>query len=216
MPVSSKRLERLDDKLADVEAMTLSGVDGVLMGVIVCPNPITPDDWLPLVLRTDDNEPVVFADPKQRETLVGLLIDYYNSRVEDLGAGRYDVLFEVGDDDKVIWELWAEGFMLSMSLAPPEVWETLITHPDEEVADSIATLITLIAIAQGETVPELEDDGALLEQASGVIPGCVEVLHRARKERIAPKAGHEGAKASRNEPCPCGSGKKYKKCCGLN
>ena len=23
-------------------------------------------------------------------------------------------------------------------------------------------------------------------------------------------------KTSRNEPCPCGSGKKYKKCCGKN
>ena len=25
---------------------------------------------------------------------------------------------------------------------------------------------------------------------------------------------HVGAKVGRNEPCPCGSGKKYKKCCG--
>ena len=25
---------------------------------------------------------------------------------------------------------------------------------------------------------------------------------------------NEGAKIGRNEPCPCGSGKKYKKCCG--
>ena len=27
-------------------------------------------------------------------------------------------------------------------------------------------------------------------------------------------ARHEGPKVGRNEPCPCGSGKKYKKCCG--
>ncbi|MCM8828881.1 MAG: SEC-C metal-binding domain-containing protein, partial [Candidatus Omnitrophica bacterium] len=25
-----------------------------------------------------------------------------------------------------------------------------------------------------------------------------------------------GTKIGRNEPCPCGSGKKYKKCCGAN
>ena len=25
---------------------------------------------------------------------------------------------------------------------------------------------------------------------------------------------HKGKKVGRNEPCPCGSGKKYKKCCG--
>ncbi len=27
---------------------------------------------------------------------------------------------------------------------------------------------------------------------------------------------HRGKKTGRNEPCPCGSGKKYKKCCGIN
>jgi len=26
----------------------------------------------------------------------------------------------------------------------------------------------------------------------------------------------EGKKVGRNDPCPCGSGKKYKKCCGVN
>ena len=26
---------------------------------------------------------------------------------------------------------------------------------------------------------------------------------------------HEGPKIGRNDPCPCGSGKKYKKCCGV-
>jgi preprotein translocase subunit SecA len=30
----------------------------------------------------------------------------------------------------------------------------------------------------------------------------------------APKPVRAGAKIGRNEPCPCGSGKKYKKCCG--
>jgi preprotein translocase subunit SecA len=26
----------------------------------------------------------------------------------------------------------------------------------------------------------------------------------------------EAPKVGRNDPCPCGSGKKYKKCCGVN
>jgi len=26
----------------------------------------------------------------------------------------------------------------------------------------------------------------------------------------------DGRKIGRNEPCPCGSGKKYKRCCGAN
>ncbi len=31
-----------------------------------------------------------------------------------------------------------------------------------------------------------------------------------------PKPVRAGAKVGRNDPCPCGSGKKYKKCCGAN
>ena len=26
----------------------------------------------------------------------------------------------------------------------------------------------------------------------------------------------KGQKVGRNDPCPCGSGKKYKKCCGMH
>ena len=30
----------------------------------------------------------------------------------------------------------------------------------------------------------------------------------------APKPGIDFSKVGRNDPCPCGSGKKYKRCCG--
>jgi uncharacterized protein YecA (UPF0149 family) len=34
-------------------------------------------------------------------------------------------------------------------------------------------------------------------------------------QNLAPAAKDaEGHKVGRNDPCPCGSGKKYKKCCG--
>ena len=35
-------------------------------------------------------------------------------------------------------------------------------------------------------------------------------------ETIVRKPAVKGAKVGRNDPCPCGSGKKYKKCCGQN
>lgn len=36
------------------------------------------------------------------------------------------------------------------------------------------------------------------------------------KKPVKNKTIKSGAKVGRNDPCPCGSGKKYKKCCGLN
>ena len=35
------------------------------------------------------------------------------------------------------------------------------------------------------------------------------------KERFNRYVEEHGRKIGRNEPCPCGSGKKYKKCCGF-
>jgi len=34
------------------------------------------------------------------------------------------------------------------------------------------------------------------------------------KEHKAKTIVNEGPKVGRNDPCPCGSGKKYKQCCG--
>ena len=47
---------------------------------------------------------------------------------------------------------------------------------------------------------------ALSEAAENFIPPSDEISHSATV-----RTEHVG----RNEPCPCGSGKKYKKCCGL-
>jgi preprotein translocase subunit SecA len=52
-----------------------------------------------------------------------------------------------------------------------------------------------------------EDDDALLDDRDRDDEPPAEDDPRQTVERPTPKTG-------RNEPCPCGSGKKYKKCCG--
>lgn len=43
-------------------------------------------------------------------------------------------------------------------------------------------------------------------------------LHLSHGDDVAkpPTIRRKGKKIGRNDPCPCGSGKKYKKCCGAN
>jgi uncharacterized protein len=70
--------------------------------------------------------------------------------------------------------------------------------------------------------PEAED--RIMQQAPELIPGCVieiaDYWRRIwpRKISVSPKPGRHPAatKVGRNERCPCGSGKKFKKCCGQN
>jgi uncharacterized protein YecA (UPF0149 family) len=55
-----------------------------------------------------------------------------------------------------------------------------------------------------EPPPEYEREGDREEDLLELLPG---EYAPAPMRRPAPKVG-------RNEPCPCGSGKKFKKCCG--
>jgi hypothetical protein len=54
------------------------------------------------------------------------------------------------------------------------------------------------------------------ELKDGVVPGAVEVV-QVKKEAVALNSNSSPYKGvSRNAPCPCGSGKKYKHCCGAS
>ena len=48
--------------------------------------------------------------------------------------------------------------------------------------------------------------------SAGVCPVVYEMLERLKREyHFGPRAGR---RVYPNDPCPCGSGKKYKQCCG--
>ncbi|WP_211102607.1 SEC-C metal-binding domain-containing protein [Nitrospirillum bahiense] len=59
-----------------------------------------------------------------------------------------------------------------------------------------------------------------LDEVAGRIPRAILVLHKIAKIRSAhppaKPAPVRQTKVGRNNPCPCGSGKKYKRCCGAN
>lgn len=48
-------------------------------------------------------------------------------------------------------------------------------------------------------------------ESGGGVPGAAQVPERERKQETFKRSG---AKVGRNDACPCGSGKKYKNCCG--
>jgi preprotein translocase subunit SecA len=61
--------------------------------------------------------------------------------------------------------------------------------------------------AYGTTTTTNAGAGAAPPRPSDVVSEAVEAVSKAKPVRTGPKVG-------RNDPCPCGSGKKYKQCCG--
>src|SRR5215213_981933 len=217
-----RHLKLLEKKLAslpaDSEAMLVSELDGFLAGILICPELIMPSEWLPLVWGDEEDAPV-FENAKQAEQLVGLVMEHYNATASDLRSGRYAPFFEVDTrHDDTLWELWIEGFEAAMQLRP-DSWAALLGG-GEEARIALSGLVMLIDIAHAESdLPEKEIQ-ELTEQAPDLIASWVEILNACRvSQHLASQSGMPAptfGKIGRNDPCPCGSGKKYKKCCGLN
>jgi hypothetical protein len=89
---------------------------------------------------------------------------------------------------------------------------------NELTADGQAIALALVMLPWLATVtgPALYLPGQILEQCKSLFDP-EDIAQRLRKYHYA-RAGAPAARAparpGRNEPCPCGSGKKYKRCCG--
>ena len=216
----SQDLLRLEARLAalppDCDAMQLSELDGFLTGIIVSPEAIPPSEWLP-VIWGGDSEPA-FASKNDLEEFFGLVLNHYNSIASGLmddGEGCQPI-FDV-DNDEVLWETWITGFETAMALRR-DSWAAILDSDDDEGASALSIMAALAMIAGGAPSEDLEgvkvDEVA--EAAPEIIPGCVETLAAWRLAHHEIAGPVVRTKVGRNEPCPCGSGKKYKKCCGAN
>ncbi len=65
-------------------------------------------------------------------------------------------------------------------------------------------------IAQIDLLSQMaEDNGVAIDEKAQK-----SIMRRARRQVALAVEADRGKKIGRNEMCPCGSGKKYKKCCG--
>jgi len=225
------RLAALDAlllSLTDEDGMMLSEFDGFCAGLIVCPKMIPPSEWLPVVWGSR-GIPEFGSDDALQDAL-DLVMGHYNGVAQSLMPPEFEygpVLEHDARTDETIWEIWVSGFERAMSLRP-DAWEQIVESEDEEAAASVTMMLTLHGIAEGESdLPEgsIED---LRSKAPDLITDIVIALNRwtkgvpqsasspAEAALFSSSAPARSNKVGRNEPCPCGSGRKYKRCCGAN
>lgn len=215
------RLRRLDDALAGLpldEPMLLSELDGFLTGVLVCPDLILPGEWLQNVWGSDQEDVPPFEDPADAQWFADAVMARYNEIVRDLGRGKPQPIFDVDErNGDVLWELWIDGFAHAMALRPAS-WAALADGDDLDGADALTRLSTLIAVARNESELDSVRVNAVQDEAASDLIDLVVRLDALRVRSggalSTPSTSPRPAKVGRNEPCPCGSGKKSKRCCG--
>ena len=80
----------------------------------------------------------------------------------------------------------------------------------------LSTFPQFLLREQGATAPTANGPlpGRRPERIGSAIGGNGEAERRRRGETRSRASAPRDAKVGRNEPCPCGSGKKFKNCCG--
>jgi uncharacterized protein len=112
---------------------------------------------------------------------------------------------------------WADGFLRAVALREA-AWDAWL---DED--DWIAAILGLLdQLASGEVLDEGDPSAPATPlgwrerlDTIAALPGMLADLQRHRIAMLTPRTPLRRADApGRNDPCPCGSGRKSKKCCG--
>tara|TARA_R110002096_G_scaffold435770_1_gene662651 strand:- start:120002 stop:120667 length:666 start_codon:yes stop_codon:yes gene_type:complete len=196
------------------DTMMFAELEGFLAGIIVCPEMIPPSEWVSEIFG--GLEPLFENDTQANKTMDAIM-EHYNSIITALDRGKYHPHYYVDEIDGVIWEIWIEGFWRAIELRK-ECWEVYKDDKDEVTQNAFFALLHLYNIVKDEpTFQTVEDDQEREAEASEFIPLMTATLHQARLNMTSSPfdvaANENTPSVGRNDPCPCGSGKKYKKCC---
>ncbi|MGE0315960.1 MAG: UPF0149 family protein [Lautropia sp.] len=230
-PLTDEEREELDRFLLEVEgvdaSMDISMLDGYFAAIVSGPRTILPSEWLRWVWDTERGEEgPVYERMEQAQRIMGLLMRHMNDVASTLAEApeAYEPLImenpNDGDPIPVIDE-WCTGFMkgvgldatgwLPVTVGHPDWLSTVVLYGTEEGWERLERTPLSVdehrqrAAGLGDTVRKIH--ALFLEQRKRETP--TQKATPARRQPV-----RNPGKVGRNDPCPCGSGKKYKHCHG--
>jgi uncharacterized protein len=225
-PLSDEELDQLSDFLKETgsSALNLEAVDGLFCALICGPEAVPPSEYLPEILGED----FVFDNQEDVSRIMGLLMRHWNTIACTLhgtltAPDVYMPILFVDDDGVTRGNDWAQGFMRG-TLMRSVFWHELM-ESDEHGGLLLPMMLLSHERDPDPTmrpppVPSEKREDILLEMIASLtkLYRHFEPLRRATPSGFqAPTSSQRrtAAKIGRNDPCPCGSGKKYKRCCAM-
>jgi uncharacterized protein len=205
----------LTSPAAPATAMRPVELEGYLTGLIVAPDLIPPSVWLEGLWG--DDEPM-FDSIDDIQPVLGSVMSLYNATIERIdqeGAAWRPAFFNAdGSADLDRTAAWVRGFWQAMRFTPA-AWNALAE--DERTQLLVEPFATFIDVRDIDDIPLPDNIDEIRRQSADIIPRVLPALRKLAQIRAADPANRvPSRKTGRNESCPCGSGKKYKRCCGPN
>jgi uncharacterized protein len=225
-PLSQAELEELDafldSDIATEDGFGLDELHGFLTAMACSLNVVMPSQWFPVIWQ--DQEGPAFESQEQASRVMILITRLYNGINNGLMAQEFTPLYTQNQlpngQSQVVPDGWCWGFKKGMVL-DPEGWTSNLSQLEDALAPIIllSRVVDDIEELNSEMLTAIEDPENVARIAE-MIPQQIQTIHdhmqRQRMEKYAATPiQRKGEKVGRNDPCPCGSGKKYKKCCGV-
>lgn len=222
MPLTDIEMQRLEDFLLnridedavsegkDEGILDISTLDGFMTALVSGPNVIPPSKWLPVIWG--DFEPE-WNNMDEFQDILSLLMRHMNNISGNLieAPEEFEPIFmerEVKGKTYWIVDEWCDGYLRGMKL-DSKGWSTT-----ENIEPLLSSLLLFSSEAGWEKLEQMTDKE--IEQQQNKIAPAVRRVHAWWLEHRANQspAHRNNVKVGRNDLCPCGSGKKFKKCCG--
>lgn len=210
---SALSLDVLDELLTSAPTFEhrkmLSDLDGFLTAVAIGPEAIPASEWL---RRIWGSKPPVFDPEELKDALVDFFMDSFDGIVETLehDPGAYEpVIYENPATGETTIEDWVGGFLGGVSLRR-HAWQAIIRSEPGHI--HFMPIAALVRGKDGNYVLDEAELDQVRAEAGDELAEAVVGMYRFFKQN---RHHFEGAtKLGRNDPCFCGSGRKFKKCCG--
>lgn len=223
--LSDSEVDELAAFLANHAVMTMEELDGYFAALICSPQYMSMTEYFPQIMGEDFS----FPSNHEAERIIKLLFRHWNAMTDQLqrSVEQNDVLYlpllYQNADGIAYGNEWASGFMHGTRLSHRD-WKMLLD--DENHGGSLIPMMMLANEHHAD--PEMRPPPISPEKREDIqalmTAGVIQIFRyfAPYREAFAQDVAEEGTtpfrrvgpKIGRNDPCPCGSGKKYKACCG--
>lgn len=220
--------KKLSACLASVHncGMSVSAIKGLMFAVANAPVAVPPDRWLALALGTKNPE---FESEQQGKDIRHILFNLLEKVRATISSGQEVLPEECRAEDIYSAEFsrlqeWSTGYGQGCQLLM-DVWTEVLKHPKvkpmEDAWSSCMVLLNVWSKAESLLEKAKKKDGPDVNKMLLAMPAVAREMavmchdiQEVWQQALSKPDPVTVQKVGRNDLCPCGSGQKFKKCCG--